>query len=363
MSNIPINKEDISVRWLTDRLSNFGYCSIDKLQIEVMTGHNPHLSQLFRIRIEYLERTTDHPDVVVLKIPPENDNIRLREAALGPYDSEAGCYRLLKEFQGFNLPRVYSLTQDSEESTACFIFEDIGAISKGCRYPGLGCPEILQVLEFIAAYQSRFWLDESLSHYDWIRDSTWSYLFNQNPMKSILGWQAISQDHQIEKTEGLIVAGEFLSSRLIELMEVMNDRPNTLTHNDLHHGNILLRKSHGLFQPVLIDWQLAAYAGGTNDLAKFLMTSVPFYVLLQREKNLVRYFVDCLQGNGITDYSFDECWRDYRRAQVMVLANYAISGVRRSPNGKLGISKGDSTTAVIRAFEIADPQELVEILP
>ena len=274
MSNIPINKEDISVRWLTDRLSNFGYCSIDKLQIEVMTGHNPHLSQLFRIRIEYLERTTDHPDVVVLKIPPENDNIRLREAALGPYDSEAGCYRLLKEFQGFNLPRVYSLTQDSEESTACFIFEDIGAISKGCRYPGLGCPEILQVLEFIAAYQSRFWLDESLSHYDWIRDSTWSYLFNQNPM-----------------------------------------------------------------------------------------TSVPFYVLLQREKNLVRYFVDCLQGNGITDYSFDECWRDYRRAQVIVLANYAISGVRRSPNGKLGISKGDSTTAVIRAFEIADPQELVEILP
>ncbi|SVC77910.1 uncharacterized protein METZ01_LOCUS330764, partial [marine metagenome] len=46
MSNIPIKKEDISVGWLTDRLSNLGYCRIDKLQLEVMTGHNPHLSQL-----------------------------------------------------------------------------------------------------------------------------------------------------------------------------------------------------------------------------------------------------------------------------------------------------------------------------
>ena len=363
MSNIPIKKEDISVGWLTDRLSNLGYCRIDKLQLEVMTGHNPHLSQLFRVRIEYIVRTADHPDVVVLKIPPENDTIRLREAALGPYDSEAGCYQLLEEFQGFRLPRMYSLTQDKDESTACFVLEDLGPLRAGRKYAEFGLREIFQVLEFIAAYQAIFWLDESLSQRHWIHDSGWSYLFNQNPMESALGWQAINQDAQIEKTEGLILAGEFLSSRLTDLMKVMNDRPNTLTHNDLHHGNILLRKSDGLFEPVLIDWQLAAYAGGTNDLAKFLMTSVPFNILRQREKNLVRYFVDCLHGRGIIDYSFDECWKDYRRAQVMVLANYAISGVHRLPDGILEISKGDSTKAVIKAFEIVDPQELLEILP
>ena len=363
MSNIPINKEDISVGWLTERLSNLGYCRIDKLQLEVMTGHNPHLSQLFRVRIEYIVRTADHPDVVVLKIPPENQAIRLREAALGPYDSEAGCYQLLEEFQGFRLPRIYSLTQDIDESTACFVFEDIGPLPKGRKYAQLGLQETHRVLEFIAAYQAIFWLDESLSQHGWIRDSSWSHLFNQNPTESALGWQAIKQDSKIEKTDGLISAGEFLGSGLINLMNVMNDRPNTLTHNDLHQGNILLRQSDSGFEPVVIDWQLTAYAGGTNDLAKFLMTAVPFRILSENEKNLVGYYVDCLQSMGISDYSFDECWRDYRRAQVMVLANYAISGVRQLPDGILQISHGDSTRAVIKAFEIIDPQELAEILP
>ena len=362
MSNIPINKEDISVGWLTERLSNLGYCRIDKLQLEVMTGHNPHLSQLFRVRIEYIVRTADHPDVVVLKIPPENQAIRLREAALGPYDSEAGCYQLLEEFQGFRLPRIYSLTQDIDESTACFVFEDIGPLPKGRKYAQLGLQETHRVLEFIAAYQAIFWLDESLSQHGWICDSSWSHLFNQNPTESALGWQAIKQDSKIEKTDGLISAGEFLGSGLIDLMNVMNDRPNTLTHNDLHQGNILLRQSDSGFEPVVIDWQLTAYAGGTNDLAKFLMTAVPFRILSENEKNLVGYYVDCLQSMGISDYSFDECWRDYRRAQVMVLANYAISGVRQLPDGILQISHGDSTRAVIKAFEIIDPQELVEIL-
>ena len=363
MSNIPINKEDISVGWLTERLSNLGYCRIDKLQLEVMTGHNPHLSQLFRVRIEYIVRTADHPDVVVLKIPPENQAIRLREAALGPYDSEAGCYQLLEEFQGFRLPRIYSLTQDIDESTACFVFEDIGPLPKGRKYAQLGLQETHRVLEFIAAYQAIFWLDESLSQHGWIRDSSWSHLFNQNPTESALGWQAIKQDSKIEKTDGLISAGEFLGSGLINLMNVMNDRPNTLTHNDLHQGNILLRQSDSGFEPVIIDWQLTAYAGGTNDLAKILMTAVPFRILSENEKNLVGYYVDCLQSMGISDYSFDECWRDYRRAQVMVLANYAISGVRQLPDGILQISHGDSTRAVIKAFEIIDPQELVDVLP
>ena len=363
MSKIPICKEDISAKWLTDRLASLGYCRIDHLQLEVMTGHNPHLSQLFRVQIEYSARTSNHPDVVVLKIPPANHVIRLREAALGPYESEAGCYQLLEKFQGLSLPLMYSLTQNPDEATACFVFEDIGPLPKGRKYAQLGLQETHRVLEFIAAYQAIFWLDESLSQHAWIRDSSWSHLFNQNPMESALAWQAIKQDSKIEKTDGLISAGEFLGSGLIDLMNVMNDRPNTLTHNDLHQGNILLRQSDSGFEPVVIDWQLTAYAGGTNDLAKFLMTAVPFRIFSDNEKSLVGYYVDCLQGRGISDYSFDECWRDYRRAQVMVLANYAISGVHRLPDGTLQISKGDSTRAVIKAFGIIDPQELVDVLP
>ena len=115
--------------------------------------------------------------------------------------------------------------------------------------------------------------------------------------------------------------------------------------------------------PVIVDWQMPAYAGGTNDLAKFLMTAVPFEILAEQESNLVAFYVDSLVDLGVRDYSFDECWQDYRRAQVATLGNYTINCFETSADGSLIESSGDSTQAVIKALTLADPDELSEILP
>jgi hypothetical protein len=114
---------------------------------------------------------------------------------------------------------------------------------------------------------------------------------------------------------------------------------------------------------VIIDWQMPAYAGGTNDLAKFLMTAVPFEILAEYEQTLVAHYVEMLTAKGVSGYSYDECWRDYRRAQVATFANYAISCYETSPDGGLIESSGDSTHAVIKALTLADPDEMREILP
>ena len=91
--------------------------------------------------------------------------------------------------------------------------------------------------------------------------------------------------------------------------------------------------------------------------------AVPFEILRERERSLVEHYADCLRTRGVHDYSTDECWRDYRRARVMVFANYAISGVERSADGSAAHSPADSTHAVIRALALADPTELAELLP
>jgi len=143
----------------------------------------------------------------------------------------------------------------------------------------------------------------------------------------------------------------------------MRSRPNTLTHNDFHQRNVLLRRAASGPIPVIIDWQMPAYAGVTNDLAKFLMTAVPFDILAAQESNLVAHYVDSLVARGVRNYSFDECWRDYRRAQVATLGNYAINCFETATDGSLIESSGDSTHAVIKALIIADSDELSEILP
>jgi hypothetical protein len=363
MSSIPIRREEITPEWLEQRLSSVGECNISDLELEDMTGYNPELSQLFRVRIEYSLRRSDHPDTVIAKIPPVDDETRLREAGYGPYAGELGCYRLLEDYYGGSVARMYGAVEDRVENTVAFVFEDLGELPAGQKYARIDVDVAKATLDFMATFHARYWKDDDLGRASWIRDADWSFLFNEDPLESAIGWQVIRDDDRFEKTGGLVVAGEYLGAPLNRLREALRTRPDTLTHNDFHQGNVLLRQTTNGQLPVLIDWQLPAFAGGTNDLAKFLMTAVPFEILSEEESNLVAYYVDNLKANGVTDYSFDECWRDYRRAQIATFGNYAISCYETGPDGGLIESSGDSTHAVIKALTLADPDELRSFLP
>jgi hypothetical protein len=362
MSTIPVRREEITPEWLGAQLLGVGECVIASLDLEEMTGHNPDLSQLFRVRIDYSARTSSQPDVVIVKIPPKDEIVRLREAPY-PFVGELACYRLLESFQGGSIARMYGAAEDRVEQTGCFVFEDLGDFPEGQKYAEIDLSMAKSTLEFMAEYHSKFWLDDDLGNSSWIRNADWSVILNQDPLDAATGWQVIEADDRFEKTGGLITAGEYLGEKLNDLRDAMRSRPNTLTHNDFHQGNILLRQRPTGLEPVTIDWQMPAYAGGTNDLAKFLMTAVPFDILAQRESNLVAHYVDSLVARGVRNYSFDECWRDYRRAQVATLGNYAINCFETAADGSLIESSGDSTYAVIRALTLVDPAELGEILP
>jgi len=363
MSTIPVRCEQITPEWLSSMLSSVGDCHIAALEFEEMMGHNPALSQIFRVRIEYSKQETGHPDVVIVKIPPIDDVVRLREAAYGPYASELCSYRLLEVFQGAFIARMYGADEDPSENTACFVFEDLGVLPSGQKYAKVDLEIAKAALDLMASFHGRFWEEETLSSADWIRSADWSFLFNQDPLDSAIGWKVILADDRFEKSGGLVVAGEYLGVRLNDLQSAMVTRPRTLTHNDFHQGNVLLRQTPMSVQPVLIDWQMPAFAGATNDLAKFMMTAVPFEILAEQESALVSYYFEQLKAKGCSDYSFDECWRDYRRAQVATFANYANSCYEASPNGGLIESSGDSTHSVIKALTLTDPAEMREILP
>ncbi|NQW20561.1 MAG: phosphotransferase [Chloroflexi bacterium] len=363
MSTIPICREEITPEWLSSVLSSAGDCQIIRLDLEDMSGYNLQLSQLFRVRITYSVRNVDHPDVVIVKMPAVDDRIRIREAASGPYVGELGSYRLLEPFYNGSIARLYGAVEDHGEKTVCFVLEDIGEFTEDQKYANIDLGVARSTLGFMATFHGRFWEDANLGESDWCRDADWSFLFNQDPLDSAIGWQVICDDDRFTKSGGLIVAGEYLGKRLNKLRDVMSRRPKTLTHNDFHQGNIMLRQTPAGLLPVIIDWQMPAFAGATNDLAKFMMTAVPFSILAEQEGSLVEYYYDNLKANGVKNYSLDECWRDYRRAQVATFGNYSINCFETAPDGGLVESSGDSTHAVIKALTLVDPIELNEYLP
>jgi hypothetical protein len=62
----------------------------------------------------------------------------------------------------------------------------------------------------------------------------------------------------------------------------------------------------------LIDWQLIHYGPGVCDISYFFIFSLPVNLRRQAERELLQLYHAALVEHGVTDYSFEQCWQDYR---------------------------------------------------
>ena len=94
-------------------------------------------------------------------------------------------------------------------------------------------------------------------------------------------------------------------------------RAVTLLHGDVHPGNILLPRDPARHRAVLIDWHLWEVGPGTDDLAFFIAHKWAPMRRAALEQPLVRRYHEHLVAQGIADYGWDDCWRDYRQSVAL----------------------------------------------
>ncbi len=103
-----------------------------------------------------------------------------------------------------------------------------------------------------------------------------------------------------------------------EILAEIATAPETLIHTDLHLDNIAFDGSHGV---TVIDWQSISRGPAAIDLAAFLSVSLDADARRAAESDLLRGYHDVLVAHGVTGYSHDQLWRDYRLALLCILAN------------------------------------------
>ena len=65
---------------------------------------------------------------------------------------------------------------------------------------------------------------------------------------------------------------------------------------------------------MIIDWQLMSRGRGPYDVAYFMSQSIGVEQRRETERALVKRYHDGLLAGGVRDYSFDDCFEDYRLA-------------------------------------------------
>jgi aminoglycoside phosphotransferase (APT) family kinase protein len=99
------------------------------------------------------------------------------------------------------------------------------------------------------------------------------------------------------------------------LWEAISQRPRTLLHSDFRLDNMFFDLADG--SPfALVDWQLVQQGLGPGDVTYFVTGSYTSEERRRCEMDLLRVYHDALVANGVRDYSFDECFEDYRRSAL-----------------------------------------------
>ena len=82
---------------------------------------------------------------------------------------------------------------------------------------------------------------------------------------------------------------------------------------------VFLPRDPEIHDPFLIDWQSCRVQTGTNDVA---YTMVLFWYPERRrvvEKPLVEHYHRTLVEAGVTGYTWEDCWHDYRLSALRMM--------------------------------------------
>jgi hypothetical protein len=131
---------------------------------------------------------------------------------------------------------------------------------------------------------------------------------------------------------------------------VRGGRALTLCHPDNHPANFLFPRQPG--GPIyLVDWHVCHYWWGPSDIAALVTRAIP-----PSQQHLAEYLMRGYHArlieHGVTGYSWEDCWRDYRLGVIDTLR--VILSFRRAPSRAL-----QSLALILPEFRRRDCAELL----
>jgi len=95
---------------------------------------------------------------------------------------------------------------------------------------------------------------------------------------------------------------------------------------------------------VVVDWQLAMWGLGAYDVARLVGGSIPPAERGGHHEEIVECWHQELLAGGVTDYSREEAWHDYRLSAIMATLNPVLVHYMYKTGGVRGTAPGAAVT-------------------
>ncbi len=334
-TDIPDHIDDVDAVWLAEILRSGGHLTagrIENISSERVGIGVGILADLARIEIVYADANPQAPASVVVKLQSHVPENRAMAMAFSFYERELLFYEHVARDVPGRTPVIYGMQRSPEQARFAIVMEDLSHLGMSDQVAGLDLERTRSVIDWMATMHAKFWNDvdtEALSFMPYGNDEITlkaADLYEH-------GWEPFLQIFGNHLPEGGKELGVLIRENFTWLLHHVMDGPVTVAHTDFRLDNIFFDENGDV---IPIDWQVSVRTRGTYDLAYFLGGSLTIENRRAHERNLVQRYVDKLVELGVSDYSFDEAWSDYRLCH-MVCTVVPVNGVMIDQGNERGV--------------------------
>jgi hypothetical protein len=325
---------DVTPEWLTAALRAAGtvaggvtVCSFDTSPIG--TGQ---MADTTRFTLT-LDPPGAGPASVVGKFASADDQSRGTGLALRAYEIEVRFYREVAGRIGARVPTTYLAEVEPATGWFTLLMEDMEGAIQGDQIEACSPDVAAAVLEEMAGLHAPCWEAPELARLEWLNRSTpesdgFLMAFVSTLLPGFLERYADELAPEHQKVCRLFA--EHLPAYLR-----LRGGPRTASHGDFRLDNLLFQPDNP--RPVVVDWQTAAWAGASVDVAYFIGGCLSIEDRRVHEAELLAQYHDALCRRGVRDYSLEHLRADTRRDTFagILMAIVASMVVQRTERGDL----------------------------
>jgi Ecdysteroid kinase-like family len=334
----PTQPEQLTTGWLTTALRADGAITtstvthIEQTPVGVGAGM---LGSLVKIDLTYDHAEAGAPSSVVAKFATPIIGNRAVAMAFRLYEREIGFYRQVAPSVDVAAPRSFAGEIDTSNGDSVLLIEDLSAYRTGDQVAGCTAAEAKTIIDAIVPLHAAYW-----GHAEDMPLECVPHIDSDSQIAGITGGCHYGWDPAMERF-GHVIAPEIKAVReqflaaVPELHRMMGRCTQTVIHGDVRLDNLMFGTSPEHPDVILIDWSMTI-SNGLHDVAYLVSQNVTTEERRAHELELVAHHHAGLVARGVTGYTLDQAWSDYKTAILYLFCYGVVIGGTLDPSNERG---------------------------
>ncbi len=330
---LPRLMSDVTPAWLTAAMQAAGHdvevASVVATPLGVGVGM---MSGLQSLALTYSKGTG--PALLVLKMPAENDVNRAVADLYHLYERETLFYRDVAPKSSAYTPIVYRA--DIDGNNFVLLMEHLTGYTLGDQVKGCTLEETQGGIAWLARHHASLWGRTEDPAFAFLPEVSPSYSSEGLAQGCAFGWDPMTQLFGHVVPARIAALKDRYLAVLPKLFDWMATPPLTVVHGDFRMDNLFFGSVPGQEPLIAVDWQGSLRGRASQDIAYFLSGSVPVELRREHERALINQWHAGLVAGGVTDFTVEDAWEDYRRATLYVWVIAVVIAGTLDPTNERG---------------------------